>query len=407
MGLNKEDFAAKMKELKRSVGVIDVALALGYSFKEKAGKINTSKWLEMVKGSANSVADVIVVSNAGSKEDQFYFRRNNSGGDAISLIRENISSFNVGEGSEWHKVINILSDLANRPRPEALAYYDTRNNAANISRVLDTDRYKLKPLEYQPMRRLLEARGLSESTAMIFSPFLCAIKDNNNTKFKGYNLGFPFTEPGSEKAVGYEIRGVNGFKSKAAGGNSSTASWIADFASVNGCEPKRVYCFESGYDAMAFYQRNANQIDLKSSVFISTGGQVGALQLNRLFDQYPGCKFVDCFDNDPAGRAYACRLALAKANIAGVITVIKEGACPGVSIDKREEKIFIPFKEANADGIQKALGVSVGIESRIAPEGFKDWNDVLLGRRSGGIVSQTKYARDENLARRRGCSLHC
>jgi hypothetical protein len=44
------------------------------------------------------------------------------------------------------------------------------------------------------------------------------------SSYDNYNLGFPYTEPGNTKVLGYEIRGYNGYKSKAAGTNSSSAA---------------------------------------------------------------------------------------------------------------------------------------------------------------------------------------
>lgn len=57
-------------------------------------------------------------------------------------------------------------------------------------------------------------------------------------EFDGYNIGFPYTDTDNQ-VKGYEVRGYGGYKSKAAGTDSSSAAWVADFSGGN---PEAVRC---------------------------------------------------------------------------------------------------------------------------------------------------------------------
>lgn len=105
---------------------------------------------------------------------------------------------------------------------------------------------------------------------MMFSQHIQLIKDKN-AKNNFVNLGFPYRLPGDKKCVGYEIRGIGGFKSKASGTDSTNGMWIADFTQSKQ-EAKNIFIAESAFDAIAFYQIHRNRLPLMSSVFVSFGG---------------------------------------------------------------------------------------------------------------------------------------
>ena len=78
------------KAFKEKVGVDDVASYLGYKLDRKAG----------------------VGKYVNDKSSQTYFHRNGaSGGDAISLIKENINSFGVTGNSEQELLRAVMSKL--------------------------------------------------------------------------------------------------------------------------------------------------------------------------------------------------------------------------------------------------------------------------------------------------------
>lgn len=394
--INSDRNGLDIQQLKAKVGVIDVAAALGYRIKAKAGIPGRSRWIEMVKGDLNNPVDTLVISNADNKSTQGFFRRTGGKGDVVALIRENLNELNHSTDPEWVRVMCVMADFANVPRPEVASLYRDINENNKVARELDAERYKVKPVEYVQVKRLLSDRGLTEETAKAFAPFICEIKDTTNDKYKGYNLGFPYSEAGDSKTVGYEIRGVKGYKAKAAGSNSSTAAWIADFAGLKGQQPNRVFCFESAFDAMAFYQRN--RAEASDAVLVSVGGQMGAKQMTYLLEHYHGARFVDCFDNDAAGRVYGVNLSLLAAGVSAHVVPVKG---QGVSVEYDGKTQLLPMSEANAKGMKKHFGISSGVEVRTAPSDFKDWNDVVLGNRIEPKVSPNKYAVSEKIAERK------
>lgn len=354
----------------------------------------------MVKGDFRNPIDTLVISNTDNKSMQGFFRRTGGKGDVVSLIRENLNELNPSNDPEWARIMCVMADFANVARPEVVSIYKDINETGKVASELDIERYKVKPVEYIQVKRLFNDRGLSEDTVRAFAPFICEIKDLTNDRYHGYNLGFPYREAGESKTVGYEIRGAKGYKAKAAGSNSSTATWIADFAGIKGQQPTHVFCFESAFDAMAFYQRN--KAESENAVLISVGGQMGARQMSNLLEHYHGAKFVDCFDNDAAGRVYGVNLSLLAAGVSAQVIQIKG---EGVSVEHNGKQHTLAMSEANAKGLKKHFGIDSGVDVRTAPSDFKDWNDVVLGNRIEPKVSPNKYAVKESIAERKSCSM--
>ena len=222
------------KAFKEKVGVDDVAAYLGYKLDRKAG---VGKYVEYnIRDGRGRKIDSIVISHPGDKSSQTYFHRNGaSGGDAISLIKANINSFGVTGSSEAEMLAAVMSKLTSD---------DTFITKAE-------DRY----------------RDMKE-TVRTFLPFIMRVTDTE-AQYKYKDLAFPYTKPGSEKIEGFELRGYNNFRQKAPGTNSRSAAWIADFTKEQPDCAKNVYFFESGYDAMAFYQVNKSRLILETSVFVS------------------------------------------------------------------------------------------------------------------------------------------
>lgn len=114
-----------------------------------------------------------------------------------------------------------------------------------------------------------EPRGIRQETVDAFASYLVRIRDLQSKNYNNYNLGFPYMAPETGDVVGYEIRGYKGFKSKAAGTNSSSAAWIVDMSNrQDPLEVKNVYFAESGYDIMAFYQFNRQRLRIWKVPFL-------------------------------------------------------------------------------------------------------------------------------------------
>ena len=104
------------KAFKEKVGVDDVASYLGYKLDRKAG---VGKYVEYnIRDGRGHKIDSIVISHPNDKSCQTYFHRNGaSGGDAISLIKENINSFGVTGSSDQELLRAVMSKLTSDDTP--------------------------------------------------------------------------------------------------------------------------------------------------------------------------------------------------------------------------------------------------------------------------------------------------
>lgn len=387
------------QEMKAKVGVTDVALALGYRIDRKAG---VGRYVEMIKVVDGQKQDTLIISNPNNKSAQTFFRRNGERGDAVKLIVENLSSFNAEAGhNKWIAAGKVMARLANMPAPNETDAVTIAN--AKISKVFNESRYRTENFDLTAgAPKLMSQRGLSEETFRKFSPFIHKLHDLENLSFKGYNLGFPYTVPGSEAPVGYEIRGAGGFKSKAAGTDSQHGLWIADFSGGSPAMVTNVFFFESAFDAMAFYQRNSLSVDINRSAFVSVGGQLSDGQVQGVVNAYPAARMVDCFDNDIAGKIYGIKMGCIAAGIPATVTKSPSG----IAVQTHDNLYNLPEDSAGLSSMSKLLPIGDKAGQWKAPGGFKDWNDVVLGKKIAETPHVSKLDRDEALrARRTGIKL--
>ena len=382
------------KTFKEKVGVDDVASYLGYKLDRKAG---VGKYVEYnIRDGRGHKTDSIIISHPNDKSSQTYFHRNGAnGGDAISLIRENINSFGVTGSSEAEMLAAVMSKLT--------------NDDTFIAR--SEDRYKeLKPQTFDIRRFQMETaaehfgavmsffrgRSIDEETVRTFLPFLMRVTDTE-AQYKYKDLAFPYIKPGSEKIEGFELRGYNNFKQKAPGTNSSSAAWIADFTKEQPDNAKNVYFFESGYDAMAFWQVNKSRLVLETSVFVSTGGTFSAQQIKGITDYYNEAKYWDCFDNDVPGILYGVRMeSLLSGQFINIITTDDT-----VIFQKGADEIRLKKDEVTLNKVREKLGMDRHVYVWKAPKAFKDWNDVTMNKPMKDLPVKSKYQRDENLREKR------
>lgn len=380
-------------ELKAKVGVDDVAFALGYRIDKKAG---VGKYYELILGDSEHPTDKIIVRNTPDKARQFYFRRDGSKGDAVSLIRENINSFNVSGANEWTKVANALCKLSNIPMPISEDEKYVRSNSSH-RQTFDPQRYMTLPIDAARLPYVIKSRGLSEDCVRDFGENILLIQDTHNTKFQGYNIGFPYKNPENGQLAGYEIRGSGGFKSKATGTDSAHSAWMAEFPAGNPENVKNVFFFESSYDAMAFYQLNKAKISGMPFALVSVGGAFSSALAEKVLSRYPLAKAWDCFDNDLAGQMYSATLVKAADKTDFEITT-KDNI---VSLKFGEKSFQCPKDEFNFRLSTVVLGMCYSCGHWKSPNNYKDWNDCLLGKQIQPQFTQSKYERDENLANQR------
>ena len=388
------DYKVNFKQLKSRVGIEEVAYSLGYRVDRKAG---VGRYFEMVLGDSSRKVDTIIVRNSPNKENQSFFRRDGSKGDVITLIRENLNSFFVDGKDDWQKVAKVMARFANMPEPDFKEEYTGRNITQHV---FDPSRYKVKGIELDRLPGLFTQRGISADTVRAFAPFISLVQDKRNENFTGFNVGFPYTDSKTIGAVGYELRGMGGYKSKAAGTNSSTASWVADFSNGFGHAVKAVFFCESALDAMAFYQMNRTRLD-RDIAFVSLGGTFSDGQVRDVMKRFPNARLFDCFDNDIAGRIYGVRLiALAEDKPFKI-----SRADTGVTVELAGKTRELDLDRSLTEQLAETFSIRGKVAHWPPPKNFKDWNDCLQGKTMEPEIMPDKSDRDRNLSERRNSSL--
>lgn len=388
------DYKVNFKQLKSRVGIEEVAYSLGYRVDRKAG---VGRYFEMVLGDSNRKVDTIIVRNSPNKEMQSFFRRDGSKGDVITLIRENLNSFFVDGKDDWQKVAKVMARFANMPEPDFKEEYTGRNIT---QQVFDPSRYKVKGMDLDRLPPLFTQRGISADTVRVFAPFISLVQDKRNENFTGFNVGFPYTDSRTIGAVGYELRGMGGYKSKAAGTNSSTASWVADFSNGFSHAVKAVFFCESALDAMAFYQMNRARLD-RDIAFVSLGGTFSDGQVRDVMKRFPNARLFDCFDNDIAGRIYGVRLiALAEDKPFKI-----SRTDTGVTVELAGKTRELDLDRSLTEQLAETFSIRGKATHWPPPKNFKDWNDCLQGKTMEPEMMPGKSDRDRNLSERRNLSL--
>lgn len=386
------DYKVNFKDLKAKVGIDDVAYTLGYRLDRKAG---VGRYIEMVLGDGKEKQDSLVISHPHDKASQRFFRRDGSKGDVVTLIRENLNAFNVSGKDEWQKIAKVLSRFANMPDPE---YREDREYVQSVRyhATFDSSRYEVKPINPDKIPAIFQQRGLSDETVRTFAPFIRLIRDRKNENFDGYNIGFPYTNGENDKVRGYEMRGYGGYKSKAAGSDSSSSAWVADLSGGNRLVVKNVFFCESAFDAMAFYQMNQSVLK-NDSALVSFGGTFSDGQVKGVMKQFPNARAFDCFDNDLAGRIYGLRMLALLEDIS-------------MKINKVEDVIHIEAKGKTFDLVQgrsfleqlsEQLNIRYKMGQWLPPKAFKDWNDCLLNQPMDRKHTLSQEDKINNLAERR------
>ena len=385
----------KYTTFKAKVGIDEIASYLGYKLDRRAG---VGRYIEMcLRDGVGRKTDSIIISHPNDKSSQTYFHRNgSSGGDVISLIKENLNAFGV-VGETEYDMIDAVIDKFTGTDYTFKREYDLAKSTS--SKIFDASRYVIEPAaeHFDSVMSYFRQRSIDEETVRVFLPYLVRITDTK-AEFKYRNLAFPYSQPGSDTIEGCELRGYSGFKMKAEGTNSSTAAWIADFSDGNAESVRNVYFFESGYDAMAFYQVNKSRIDLPTSVFVSTGGSFSNMQIRKVTDYYAHARYWECFDNDKAGILYGIRMEALLNRVTLNIVSTGEGAI----IEHRGIKtVKITNDELSLNRVAGEFHLTRHVSVWKAPKGYKDWNDVTMNKPANTLVQKTKFQRDENLRENR------
>ena len=352
--------------------------------------------------------------------------------NVISLIKEHPQFFPEYEvGMNLDKLVNkVCHRLLNtpyeekeaavkEPQPE-LKPFDVKDYKIHV--LVSGDRESAKP--FYPFFR---HRGLDLNTQYAFSDFF-VLADRDVPGRKGSmirNLSFPLTVPGGDgTVVGFEERGrlrrdgSGAYKGKAAGSNGSLGLWIASPSGTSLKDADRVLLFESAYDAMAYWQlHRSSDRELRKAVFVSTGGNPTRGQMQGLIRTAPGAAFHLCFDNDEAGRQFTANfmtvakemkpysdVARAYKDTPGFIETDHEKESAFFKLPEEVKEQYFKVEELREDlregylcqedkdelKAQIAQGwrvfnemvdaCIVHVERELPGEGYKDFNDELLGR---------------------------
>ena len=351
--------------------------------------------------------------------------------NVVSLIKEHPQFFPEYEvGMNLDKLVNkVCHRLLNTPYEEKETEI---REAQRALRPFDMKDYRLHLLvsgdmeSAKPFYPYFKHRGIDLKTQFAFrDSFLLA--DHDVPGKKGVTvrrLSFPITVPGGDgTVVGFEERGRprrDGgatYKGKAAGSNGSLGLWIASPAGTLLKDAEKVFIFESAYDAMAYWQLHRDEDrDLRKAVFVSTGGNPTQGQMKRLIHS-TSAVFHLCFDNDLAGRQFTENFmnvvkeekpdsALAKAykETPGFIELDHEKESAFFKLPKEVKEQYFKVEELREDlregylcqedkdelKAQIAQGFRVfnemvdacivHVERELPGEGYKDFNDELLGK---------------------------
>ena len=313
----------------------------------------------------------------------------------VTFIRENLNAFNVSGKDEWQKIAKVLSRFANMPEPE---YREDREYVQSVRchATFDSSRYEVKPINPNKIPAIFQQRGLSDETVRTFAPFIRLIRDRKNENFDGYNIGFPYTNGENDKVRGYELRGYGGYKSKAAGSDSSSSAWVADLSGGNQQAVRNVFFCESAFDAMAFYQQNQSLLK-NDTALVSLGGTFSDGQVQGVMKRFPNARPFDCFGNDLAGRIYGLRMLSLLEDIPMRINKVEDVIrieAKGKTFDLMQGRSFV-------EQLSEQLSIRYKMGQWLPPKAFKDWNDCLLNKPIDIKPSLSQEDRKNNLAERR------
>ena len=374
----------QLKDYKKDVTVIKVAQELGYVLDRRQG----IKFPNFVKydGMGKKI-DSIIITHKDHPEQMGYFRHIGGKGDVITFIQENLNAL-----SRYGKTVReVLAALSGEPSGEVeLDFHSNRNEN---SQPFDLSKFAIETLENRMylMRSMFESRHISIETAEKFSKNLLRVcyaqtsrKDPSRT-WIARDLGFPYRIPGDSRMVGLELRNMIGLKRKVAGSNSTDAVWSLDFSDNNPQNVKRVFFAESPFDLMAMYQLHKNKINkfigVEETAYVATGGAFSNNQILNAMAYYPNAKAVDCFDNDLAGNLYGIRMMMLLED--RELAAVRYGNEMKFTVDRGKISFSLPNEEVSVANFRKHVRLNRGITVFKAPEGFKDWNDVLMDKRMG------------------------
>ncbi|MBR1557740.1 MAG: toprim domain-containing protein, partial [Prevotella sp.] len=308
-------------DFKNKLSIQDVLIDAGYTLNRRDG-LRYPSYVRLDSEGRRIRGDKFIVTANGLCCFQPPTRKNYN---VISFIKEHPEMFSdYTAGMDKDRLVNLVCNrLLNNPIEER------EKKIINPQRDLPPfkiDDYKLHRFDgndretQKPFYPYFQPRGINLSTQYAFHHhFVLAERTVGDQTYK--NLSFPMTIPGSSdgKIVGLEERGRRkqdgtSYKGMARGSNASEGLWIASPMATKLQDAKRVFIFESAFDAMAFYQMLAGKDsnlttqekkELVGGVYASTGGNPSAKQFEGLLKTAKEATFHMGFDMDDAGMKFA------------------------------------------------------------------------------------------------------
>lgn len=239
----------------------------------------------------------------------------------ISFIKEHPQFFaEYQPGMASDRLVNLVCNrLLNQPIPERETRIIQPRRDIRPFNIDDYDIYKFNPQDRETQKKFyffFKHRGIDLYTQYAFHRDFCLATRHRPDGQSYTNLAFPLRLPrDTEKIVGFEERGrakmdgSGSYKGKAEGSNSSEGLWIGSPAGTALGDATHIYWFESGYDAMSYYQlHQKDNKDLRKAVFVSTGGTPTVEQMRGVIACTRSARQHICFDTDAAGREFADNL---------------------------------------------------------------------------------------------------
>lgn len=342
--------------------------------------------------------------------------------NVISFIKEHPHFFaEYTPGMSGDRLVNLVCRrLLNEPQEmrETRIYNQSYDKRPFDIYEYDVQAFRMDDWESQKkFYPYFKNRGINLDTQRAFCDhFFLAAK--HRTDGKAYtNLAFPLSLPawpgkevlGLEECSRPNAEGKTSYKGMAAGSNATEGMWIARLnnhrSDVGFNTPlsgvKDVYWFESAFDAMAFYQLEKRHApayaDLGNAVFISTGGTPSLRQFAGMQEQAPGSIHHLCFDRDRAGELYAVNFVLHANGRVFNSHMTKKDTLVVTDLTGKYGRHELDVKTFDFDTVCRELELEKEHIHYLPPgTGYKDWNDLLLGKRMDvDLASDMNNAQEE------------
>ena len=358
-------------DYRNRLNIQDVLIDAGYTLNKRDG-LRYPSYVRLDSDGKRVRGDKFIITPNGNCCFQPPVRKTYS---VTSFIWEHPQMFpESAQGYKDSDLVNMVCcRLLNEPlelRKNKIVDPERNHKPFDISKYQITEFKGGKDGNFRQFYPYFAQRGIDLPTQSAFrNGFVIASVQGSNGKTYS-NLSFPMRIPNQEGIVGLEQRGLKmkdgtSYKGMAKDSNASEGMWMASPRNTKLSDTQLVFVFESAYDAMAFYQMltskdsqldNKEKEQLKSAVYVSTGGNPSYGQMDGLIKNAPNATFHLGFDNDMAGRQF--------------------------------EKNFrdIASKVENRD---------IKIIREDPSEGYKDFNDELLGKDQHSLVDLIETAFDD------------